>query len=205
MRLYFAAASIPSAPPGRARAVASATAYGLLPALLQRASLPPTSAIEKNAEGRPFLPTCPQADFSISHTAALAFCLLAVDDEKPPRVGIDAEPCTISADKALRLTARFLAPQERKYVSESADVATAFLEVFTCKEAFAKYVGTGLAKTLKIDTVCPHFSKSHHVQLHRLHYGDHIVSLCLPEGTSTNGICFLGNAQEFASLDAAGI
>ena len=192
MRLYLATAPIPPVSRGQARTTASAAAYGLLPMLLEAADLPTDAAYAKTAEGRPFLPACPQADFSISHTDTLALCLLAVDSQRPPRVGIDAEPLlSLSLPKVQRLAARFLTPGEQAYVNESNDTVKAFLEMFTGKEAFAKYVGTGLAKTLKIDTVCPHFAKIHHAKLHRLLYREHVVSLCLPEDVPSGALQIL--------------
>jgi phosphopantetheinyl transferase len=178
----LAAEPLLPAPRAKAYAAAHSVAYALLDRLLQEAGKRPAAEIAHTAAGRPFLPNRPDIDFSISHTDSAAFCLLAVTDSEKcaPSVGIDAEPLSFAPEKAKRLAKRYFAPQEMRYFKEKDETTASFLEVFTAKEALGKNLGVGLAKVLKIDTVCPLFLENHGFKFHRMHILDHIVTLCLP-------------------------
>jgi 4'-phosphopantetheinyl transferase len=84
--------------------------------------------------------------FSLTHTPSV--CVLAV--AATLWVGVDAEEHR-RIDDALALTAAFLAPEEfealRGVSPERRDAA--FLRLWTCKEAFVKALGVGLADGLR--------------------------------------------------------
>jgi 4'-phosphopantetheinyl transferase len=97
-----------------------------------------TFSINKN--GKPFLDNHPEFFFNISHThnaIAVAFS----DDE----IGIDIERMqTLN----LGIAKRFFAPEENHYVRSQINRDYAFCEMWTKKEAYIKYMGTGLSTPL---------------------------------------------------------
>ncbi len=150
--------------------------------LLAKANIPPTN-LEKDARGRPYLADNPLVDFSISHTATHAFCLLSIGTKTSPplHVGLDAEPLETARGEAKyrALAARFFAPSERLLLSNAADIKRTFLEIFTKKEAFAKLTGLGLSKSLAtLDTANADFQSRHGVTFFVTSLATHIVTVC---------------------------
>ena len=178
--LCFEWARIPSAPEPR-RALQSDTAYALLDRLLRQNGLT-GGPISRTDRGRPYFASAPHIDFSIAHTEFAVFCVVvAKADSHPPRVGLDAEPCnSLSTKKALALAERFFAPEELRYVNDAPDAVCAFLEVFTRKEAYAKYHGGGLAATLSADTMNLTVCNGLGIRFHTFIRENHHISLCLP-------------------------
>jgi len=90
-------------------------------------------------------------DFNISHTRGMAACVTAKDHD----IGIDCEPLGRTVDTALaevcfsELECQWLKTQT------SLTPSTAFLYLWTLKEAVTKALGTGLAIDLKTFSVLP--------------------------------------------------
>ncbi len=118
----------------------------VFPFLLQKLDLDPHQPIKKDENGRPFLPASPTSDISLSH--ADLFTAYAVGDT---RIGIDMEsPADIRDPEAI--CRRFFTEAEQRQVQSAPDVARAVCEIWTKKEALAKYIGNGLSKNLHQDT-----------------------------------------------------
>lgn len=91
--------------------------------------------------GKPYIKNPPNIFFNISHThnvIAIAF--------STNKVGVDIEKETETSSKIAK---RFFTPKECEYImSSSNEHSKAFLEIWTKKEAFVKYLGLGLRKPL---------------------------------------------------------
>ena len=170
------------------RTTQSNTAREVLHLLLEKANIPPTD-IKNDANGRPYLANNPLVDFNISHTQTHAFCLLctATDTLRQPRVGLDAESLNTprSASKYLALAKRFFAPNEQLLLLGATDIKRTFLEIFTKKEAFAKFTGEGLSKNLQsLDTASKGFEAKHGICFYTSIIAEHVVTVCAPEETT---------------------
>lgn len=86
--------------------------------------------------GKPYFPG-ENWHFSITHTQAHAFCVLA---QNP--VGIDAEE--LSREVNLRLAEKILSPGEKRQFDAAPDKGRALLTFWVLKEALAKCTGEGL-------------------------------------------------------------
>lgn len=99
-------------------------------------------SLSQTGQGKPYLPHHPDFHFSISHSGnwvALAY-------GKTP-VGVDIQE--IREEKARSATARrFFTPEEQEYLAQQEDYADAFTKIWTGKESYLKYLGTGLSKSL---------------------------------------------------------
>lgn len=94
--------------------------------------------LERAPNGKPFFKSS-DMEFGISHSGELAVCALS---ERP--VGIDVEELR-EIRNVNGLAARFLSKAEQYYVTHSANMSEAFLEVWTKKEAYLKFKGTGIS------------------------------------------------------------
>lgn len=154
-------------------------AHALLAKTLQTAHITQVS-IDTTASGRPFLSGRPDVDFNLSHTTGLVVCALEVGDAAdPPRLGVDVEKIPADPVRVEKLVARFFGCHEQRYCRRAKDLCTAFAEVFTAKEAYAKYVGDGLAQHLqKTDTMAPDFEARTGVILTRYNPPGYCITLC---------------------------
>lgn len=116
--------------------------------LLEKRGTDSTALIlEKDESGKPYFKNG-DLQFSISHSGETAVCALSVEP-----VGIDIEELR-EIRNAEELASRFLSKSEKYFVTQSADKAEAFLEVWTKKEAYLKRQGTGMTgiNLAEIDT-----------------------------------------------------
>ncbi len=88
-----------------------------------------------DSNGKPFVIGAPDFHFNLSHAGK--WVVIACADTP---VGIDVEQ--VDANKAISsIAGRFYSPDEQDYVLDSPE---RFFEVWTAKESYIKYVGTGL-------------------------------------------------------------
>ena len=139
---------------------ASREARALLREMLEKAGLPMDKQIEKDENGRPYAVQTvgtPKFDFNFSHAGRYVVCALAIaeKDGETPRIGVDVE-IPHEAVKKERLSRRFFTKNEIAQL-ESADYSDrAFLRIWTRKEAYLKFVGTGLSGGMQTaDTTDP--------------------------------------------------
>ena len=128
--------------------------------------------IQKGANGRPFFAGCDRLDFSISHSNELVVCALSVDSG---RVGADTEKkeSTIRKEKQPRFAGRFFSGNERELLEADPD---RFSEIWTRKEAYLKWVGTGIATDLREVDTC-RIPQS--IRFETLFAEEHVITVCL--------------------------
>ena len=93
-----------------------------------------------NSHGKPFYPE-EGVHFSISHSGNYVVCCI---DEKP--CGIDIETVR---DVQLQTAKRFCTENELEFINSADDKQTAFLYIWTRKEAYFKSIGCGIATILR--------------------------------------------------------
>ncbi len=95
---------------------------------------------EYNEHEKPSIKNFPEFQFSVSHSGN---CVAFVSDTSP--IGIDTE---IISDARIEIAKRFFSENEYKYILESESQNNAFYEIWTKKEAYVKFLGTGLSTPL---------------------------------------------------------
>jgi len=123
------------------RAVAAA-AHRLLGELLASyAGLEHPPLIARTGRGKPYAPALAGIDFNLSH--ARDHALIAIAREQP--VGVDLE--RVDRKPGLDLARRFFSKHEADALAAlpEAERATAFLRLWTCKEAVLKALGAGIS------------------------------------------------------------
>lgn len=105
---------------------------------------------EVGRHGKPFSPSRRDISFNISHSRGL--CVGAILTENMGEVGVDVE--FIDREKRLeRIAERFFTERERAEIGAANDGALAFYLIWTMKEAYLKYLGTGITSPLgELDT-----------------------------------------------------
>ena len=108
-------------------------------ALLRRVLGDGYPRMERTETGKPFLPHRPGFHFNLSHSGTWA----AIAWSSSP-LGLDVQ--TLRPGTNMEAVARrYFAPEEQHYVFSEADgQAERFFEVWTGKESYVKYLGTGL-------------------------------------------------------------
>lgn len=96
--------------------------------------------ITKESFGKPAIRSHPAFHFNVSHSGDWVVCAVA---DGP--VGVDVEQVT-QAD--LRIADRFFAPEEIELLHRVRDQNRAFYRLWTAKESYIKYLGTGLSMPL---------------------------------------------------------
>lgn len=112
-------------------------------ALLRRILGTDYCRMEKTADGKPFLPERPDFHFNLSHSGNWAVIAWGSCE-----VGVDVEAfCEHTNMEAI--TRRFFAEEEQRYIfAEESHRRERFFEIWTGKESYLKYLGTGLKKDL---------------------------------------------------------
>lgn len=124
------------------RAVAAA-AHGLLGRLLASyAGLEHPPVIARTGRGKPYAPALAGIDFNLSH--ARDHALIAIARAQP--IGVDLERIDRKLD-AHDLARRFFSKREAAALDALPEArrATAFLRLWTCKEAVLKALGAGIS------------------------------------------------------------
>ena len=99
--------------------------------------------LDKSEHGKPKIRNCHDFHFNISHSGH--WVVLACGKTE---VGIDVE-CIRMDDKKEKLARRFFTEEEQSFVfREDTGTETRFFRIWTAKESYLKYLGTGLQKSL---------------------------------------------------------
>lgn len=94
--------------------------------------------IARHEEGKPYLTNVDNVDFNISHTKGMVICGIT-DNGK---IGVDVEH---NRKVHKNVPIKVYHKNEINYLSETLDVSgDRFFEIWTKKEAYTKYLGTGL-------------------------------------------------------------
>ncbi|MDO4739876.1 MAG: 4'-phosphopantetheinyl transferase superfamily protein [Eubacteriales bacterium] len=139
-------------------------------ALLRRALGTDDYTVEKTPSGKPFVVGRERFFYNLSHSGERV--VIAYGESE---VGVDIERHRPDADAAA-IARRFFAPEEERYVmQDAAGMLARFYEIWTAKESYVKYLGTGLRTSLSSFSV---LSPAPGVCFHRPALADG-YSLCL--------------------------
>lgn len=108
-------------------------------ALLRYASGGPGYQVERSSQGKPYLKDRPDFHFNLTHSGR--WVAIAWGTEP---VGLDVEAFRAGADTG-KLARRFFCPDEQAYLNEHPEQ---FFRLWTMKESYLKYRGTGLTAAL---------------------------------------------------------
>lgn len=105
---------------------------------------PAELAFDYGAHGKPYLTDKPALAFNLSHSGEYALCGVARQE-----LGVDIEQLRLM-DRLDGLIKRCLAPSEQQAIAQIAptEQSKAFLEYWTCKEAYLKATGQGISESL---------------------------------------------------------
>ncbi len=143
----------------------------LLTRLLGKDGVAPHLAYSEH--GKPSLAEDNAFCFSLSHTDRWVFCAVSTH-----AVGLDAQ---VERAVSPRLMSRTLSAQEANWVSE--ETVPRFIRLWTMKETYLKYTGTGLSVPLRTVEIAvppaPHWDEQNKVYWHFPAFDDGIsVTVC---------------------------
>lgn len=159
--------------------------------------------IGEGSHGKPFFEEIPEVKFSISHSGSWWGCLMT---DRPVGVDLeDLEKRDITYERYLAISNRFFTEDERIFVSGNKtsnivrgensgdepdwDVKMRFFHVWTRKEAYVKYLGTGLGEGLSNFSV---FDENLKVSFHEVPITPTIKAVyCCEAGLELNEIVML--------------
>lgn len=98
-----------------------------------------TTRVSTTKQGKPYLPDIPGIHFSLSHSGSMAMCAIA---DSP--VGCDIQELS-SVRHSERIAQRFFTSAEYARITTAADRTREFVRLWTLKESYVKYLGTGIA------------------------------------------------------------
>lgn len=123
-------------------------------------------SLATNKYGKLYLANNDSYHFSISHTRNMI--AVAVSNEP---VGVDVE--MIRSDN-LKIAKRFFTENEIAYIEENpSGIFERFFEIWTKKEAYLKFLGTGLNTSLKSFSV---FDNEHKDHYYTIMYGKYVIN-----------------------------
>ena len=147
----------------------------IFPQLLEKLEVAPHQELKRDENGRLFLPNSPTIDINLSH--ADPYTAYAAGDT---RVGIDIE-CPDRIRDPEKLARRYFTDAEQRQIETAADPRIATCEIWTKKEALAKYIGTGLAKNIHLDTTTPPNETIFHTFPTTFGTRLYLLTLCTPK------------------------
>ena len=129
--------------------------------------------VSRTPAGKPFLPDHPALHFNLSHSGR--WVVIAWADQP---VGIDVETVRMDHRKE-GLARRFYHPEEQAYLFQLQDWSWRFFEIWTKKESYLKYLGTGIDRALNSFSVLDLTEVAFHSQP----LEDAVLSICAAEVT----------------------
>lgn len=140
-------------------------------ALLQHALGTADYTVAKGPFGKPYIKGNNSFHYNLSHSGN--WVVIACGDTE---VGIDVEKICMDAGKE-DIARRYFTPDEQAYVFDTKELAPQrFFEVWTGKESYLKYLGTGMQRNLDSFSI---FSLEPEVQLYRrILPGGYSLTLC---------------------------
>lgn len=117
--------------------------------------------LEQTQSGKPFLPGCDHFHFNLSHSGR--WVVIAWGDAP---LGIDVQTICMNESKE-KLARRFFHPDEQAYLFAAVgqNRANRFFEIWTKKESYLKYLGTGIDRALDSFSVLQPLDAAFHTQL----------------------------------------
>ena len=129
--------------------------------------------LSRTPAGKPFLPGNPALHFNLSHSGR--WVVIAWADQP---VGIDVETVRMDHRKE-GLARRFYHQAEQEYLFQLQDWRWRFFEVWTKKESYLKYLGTGIDRALNSFSVFDLPEVAFHTQP----LEDAVLSVCAADAT----------------------
>jgi 4'-phosphopantetheinyl transferase len=150
------------------RKIEAAASYSLLVEMLRSNGLLKELPSIEYAEGdKPYMKNYPEMHFNLSHCRRY----VAVAIHSSP-VGVDIE-CRRKVSQSL--IKKVCSEDEQQSIAAAQDPDMEFLRLWTRKESYLKYTGTGIVEPL---TGIPPQLSSHIIKTHPLPEGDGWVSIC---------------------------
>lgn len=103
--------------------------------------------IKRTPLGKPYIDT-KSAFLGVTHTDNT----LLIGISKKQNFGIDAEDSKRNVERADKICKKYFSQSEIDYISKNEFSSISFLEIWTKKEAYVKYLGTGLSDISSTDT-----------------------------------------------------
>lgn len=130
--------------------------------------------IKRDKNSRPYIENCDRIDFNISHSDSLVVCAVATAENgaAKPRIGVDAEE--MSQKDRIGLAERFFAEGEKEELRRSDNKPLLFAKLWTRKEAYIKWLGTGLATPLSSFDI----TKELPVRLETFNMDGNVITVC---------------------------
>lgn len=109
--------------------------------------------------GKPYAKNLPGVSFNVSHTKGMLLCAVSIEGN----IGVDVELVRKAPSSVMK---RAFHEEEKAYVEEASDKEELynrrFFQIWTQKEAYTKYLGTGISSKLsEINTLsselAPHY------------------------------------------------
>lgn len=145
----------------------------------------------KNEFGKPYLIDYPEFQFNIAHTHNAIVIAFSKQE-----IGIDIEKIKVPEFKIAK---RFFTSSENNYIFSQKNPEYAFYEIWTKKEAYIKYLGTGLSTPLKSFDV---LDQKHSPYLHTFKIKEYLISTCCMGDMKTNlSFIILSEAEMQALLN----
>lgn len=106
--------------------------------------------VAQEADGKPYIVGREDFHFNLSHSGS--WVVIAYGGSP---VGVDVQQIRVSAE-AENLARRFFTPEEQAFIFDAdGDWENRFFQIWTAKESYLKYLGTGLRKPLNSFSVVP--------------------------------------------------
>lgn len=134
---------------------------------------------DRTEKGKPYVTGHDDIDFNISHTKGMILC--SVTDTG--KVGVDVEKIRPIKYNIMK---RCFNPEEISYVEQIPSSDQKFFEIWTKKEAYTKYLGTGL--TIDI-TAINMLSPEHSDKIYSLKSGDYVFSIYCDDNKAVIPVC----------------
>lgn len=147
---------------------------GLLAAFMLRQEGAEDLSLVFSENGKPSLAAYPDIHFNLSHSGTLAVC--AVSDRP---VGVDTEALAPFLPDVASLCFQ---PGEMDWLSHQPDTGLAFTRLWTRKESWLKYLGTGLSLPAISFSALPGESPAEGVTLTEYAAGDYRICVCADSG-----------------------
>ena len=121
---------------------------------------PDCGEIARTPEGKPYFPDAPEVSFSVSHSKGLVVIAAGTGS-----VGVD---CELIGPVRVHAARRAFTEEELLY----ADTPERFYEVWTRKEAYFKFLGTGITEKF------PFFNSLSSPDIYSFSFHGYVISVC---------------------------
>lgn len=128
-------------------------------------------------QGKPYLSSDESFHFNLSHAGDMIVLASAADE-----VGVDVEKTDRMLDQE-RIGALIFTDEERRFLAEASDAERneRFFRLWTAKESYLKYLGTGLgtsAKRASVDLVHHRLKENEEIYVTETVLNEYIVTVC---------------------------